>query len=274
MAVSLQILDGSPWWLSPNLWAVPGDDPEGAPGTPIVGTPCFLWAHVENTGSTPINDAQVRFYWADPSVGFDRTTANVVGVANVNLPAGMAADVLCLTPWIPTFVNGGHECILGEAFHQVADPLPATSDFNVPIDRHVAQRNLSVVLALRAQMFHTAITVHNVSRKARRMRIHAKPGKLEELQPLLKTLGRDVNLGAMGEVTRVGFVESACPTDADFKRAKPEVQIEAAANARSGLSLVGELTGDAALVHVIQEADGKPIGGLSVLVLKSASQKE
>lgn len=274
MAVSLQIQDGSPWWLSPNLWAVPGDDPEGAPGAPIVGTPCFLWAHVENTGSTPVNDAQVRFYWADPSVGFDRTTANPVGTANVTLPAGMAADVLCLTPWIPTFVNAGHECILGEAFHQFADPLPATPDFNVPTDRHVAQRNLSVVLALHARMFHAPFSVHNAGRKARRMRIQAKPGKIEELRPLLKTLGRDLDLGAKGEVTKLGFVEVACPSDADFKRAKPEIHGDVPARVRPGLSLVGELMGDAALVHVIQEADGKPIGGLSVLVLKGATEKE
>jgi len=60
MAVTLQIQDGSPWWLSPNVWAVPGADPEGPPGTPIVDTPACLWAHVENLGATPVSDAQVR----------------------------------------------------------------------------------------------------------------------------------------------------------------------------------------------------------------------
>jgi hypothetical protein len=274
MAVSLHIQDGSPWWLSSNLWTVPGDDPEGATGAPIVGTPCFLWAHVENTGSTPVNDAQVRFYWADPSVGFDRTTANPVGVANVTLPAGMAADVLCLTPWIPTFVNDGHECILGEAFHQFADPLPGTPDFNVPTDRHVAQRNLSVVMAMQARMFHASFSVHNTMRKPRAMRIYAKPGRLEELKPLLKPLGRELDLSAKGELARFGFVESACPSEADFKRAKQEVNVDVPARSRRGLTLVGELKGDAALVHVIQEADGRQIGGLSVLVLKGAAEKE
>src|SRR5215218_5047117 len=135
MPVNLEIEDGSPWYLSPNVWAVPGDDPEGPPGTPIVGQPCFLWAKVRNTGKTGVNNATVHFYWGNPSVGFDRTTANFVGSAAVNVPAGGVSDVLCLTPWDPIFVNEGHECILAEAFH-ASDPLPPGTAFNVPTDRH------------------------------------------------------------------------------------------------------------------------------------------
>ena len=32
MSVLLEIQDGSPWWLSPNVWTVPGGDPQGIPG--------------------------------------------------------------------------------------------------------------------------------------------------------------------------------------------------------------------------------------------------
>jgi hypothetical protein len=35
---------------------------------------------------------------------------------------------------------------------------------------------------------------------------------------------------------------------------------------------MGELEGDAALVHVIQEVDGKEVGGLSALVVKGGAE--
>src|SRR6478609_3668838 len=137
MSVVLEIEDGNPYWyLSPDIWTVPGNDPEGAPGQPIVGTNCFLWARVHNTGSTAVQDATVRFYWANPSVGFDRSSASAIGFSFVSLEAGETQDVLCLTPWIPAYVNGGHECVLAEVFHD-SDPLPAGLAFNVPTDRHV-----------------------------------------------------------------------------------------------------------------------------------------
>src|SRR5688572_17757388 len=136
MSVQLEIQDGSPyWWLSLDVWTVPGNDPEGAPGLPIVGEPCYLWARVHNAGTDAVANATVRFYWANPSVGFDRNSANHIGNANVSLNSGETKEVLCLVAWNPIFVNGGHECILAEAFHTSLDPLPASPTFNVPTDR-------------------------------------------------------------------------------------------------------------------------------------------
>src|SRR5689334_1634761 len=106
MAVQLEIFDGNPWWLSPDIWVVPGDDPEGTPGSPIAGDNAYLWARVHNTGKDRVENATVRFFWADPSVGFDRNTANIIGTANVTLNGGQTSEVLCLTPWVPIFVNG------------------------------------------------------------------------------------------------------------------------------------------------------------------------
>src|SRR5690242_6133425 len=116
MSVQLEIRDGVPWYVSTDLWTVPGD-PEAAPGPPRSGEPCYLYARVRNGGKSPVTDAVVRFYWANPSVGFNRRTATSVGSAFVSLEPGETADVLCLTPWTPTFVNRGHVCILAEAFH-------------------------------------------------------------------------------------------------------------------------------------------------------------
>lgn len=273
MSVQLEIQDGSPWYLSPDIWTVPGSDPTGTPGVPIVGDTCYMWARVRNNGSTQANNAQVRFYWANPSVGFDRNTANYIGSSNVSLAPGEAREVLCLTPWVPVFVNGGHECVLAEAFHPTADPLPASPAFNVPTDRHVAQRNLDVVFAAKINnlMFSAAFSVCNSSRKDRAFRITAKPGRLEELKPLVEHLRREkLPLDAAGKIKNLGFVTQPCPDEHDRKDAKPVIEgFQVKGTACSGLSLVGQLEGDAALVHVIQEVDGKEVGGLSVLVLNS-----
>lgn len=273
MSVQLEILDGSPhWWLSPDVWTVPGEDPEGAPGLPIVGQPCYVWARVHNNGSSAVTNATVRFYWANPSVGFDRTTANHIGNANVSLTAGETKEVLCLVAWQPVFVNGGHECVLAEAFHTSMDPLPASPVFNVPTDRHVAQRNLSVLQTAPKKMsFSLSFEIHNTQREARIFTVKTKLGEISELRPLLKQLGRTVPAGK-GKLKKTGFIKALTLCDSD-ETPRPDIeQLEIAGGARSGLTLTGELEGEAALLHVIQQADGKEVGGLSVLVLSSNEQ--
>lgn len=277
MTVVLEIQDGSPhWYLSPNIWTVPGDNPEGSPGMPIVGATCFMWARVRNNGSTPVNNAQVRFYWANPSVGFDRNTANFIGSSNVSLASGETREVLCLTPWLPVFVNGGHECVLAEAFHTTADPLPMSPAFNVPTDRHVAQRNLDVIMALKSMnmMFSASFSVCNSSRKDQVFRIHSKSGRLEELKPFEKYLGQiKIPFQAEGTVEQAGFVTRPCPNEHAIKDATPIVErFPVKGNCCSGLSFVGQLKGEAALVHIIQEVDGKEVGGFSILVLSEEWQ--
>lgn len=275
MSVELEIQDGSPWYLSTDIWTVPGSDPEGAPGMPIVGETCYLWARVHNNGTSAVNNAQVRFYWANPAVGFDRNTANLVGTSNVSLEADEVRDVLCLTPWVPEYVNDGHECVLAEAFHDPADPLPASPDFNVPTDRHVAQRNLDVVMAMRSMMFSASFSVCNSWRTDRAFRIYAKPGRIEELKPLAEKFGRgELPLRAKGSVEDLGFVDQPCPDEADIaRRKKPAIEgFKVKGNVCSGLTLVGKLKGEAALVHVVQEYEGKEVGGLSVLVLSPKNQ--
>jgi hypothetical protein len=280
MSVMLEIPDGSPWWLSPNIWTVPGTDPQGAPGLPIVGQSCYLWARVTNNGTDAVDNATVRFYWANPAVGFDRNTANHVGDANVSLNAGETQDVLCLVPWMPSFVNGGHECVLAEAFHQTLDPLPASPDFNVPTDRHVAQRNLSVLLmAMHMQRFVLPFEIVNTQRAERAFTIKTANGELEELKPLLKQLNMKMPRGK-GTVRGVHFVASADPCQVekedkdDEPRQKTVDNLRVGPRSKVGLSVTGELEGEVALLHVIQQADRKKVGGLSILFMRSRKAKK
>lgn len=276
MTVLLEIEDGSPWWMSEDIWTVP-NDPEGIPAEPIVGQPCYLWARVQNNGDQRVENATVRFYWANPSVGFDRTTANVIGSANVTLDAGGASsDVLCLTPWVPIFVNGGHECVLAEAFHQPADPLPATPMFDVPTDRHVAQRNLSVLVAPEKRIFHLAFEIHNPGRFETRYRVAVRQGDPKEFVQATRRypdLQKLLQGGKPGVVHDPGFVEGACP---DLENFQPQLRFEVALNPkqRTGLSVVGRLEGEFGLLHIEQQAVSQNrkavIGGLSVLIINAA----
>ena len=274
MSVLLEIPDGNPWWLSPNLWTVPGNDPNGPEGIPIAGQTAYLWARVTNNGTSSVNDATVRFYWADPSVGFDRNTANLIGTSNVSLNAGETQDVLCLVPWIPVFVNDGHECILGEAFHATLDPLPMTPVFNVPTDRHVAQRNLSVVMTAN-KMFSLAFEVFNKERVARTFTIEAVPGKLGQLEALIPRLGRDFKLPKKeGRVKDLGFTHKPCPSLEDLKKSDNGViKMEVGPNARVGRTLIGTLDEGAALIHVIQKSNDRDVGGLSILILNQEEKQ-
>lgn len=272
MSVELEIRDGSPYWyLSPDIWTVPGDDPEGPPGMPIVGTPAFLWASVRNNGRTAVQSATVRFYWANPNVGFDRNTANFIGSAFVSLDPGQAQDVLCLTPWIPAFVNGGHECVLAEAFH-TSDPLPAGPVFNVPTDRHVAQLNLNVVMALKH--FTAPFEIHNPTRKARAFRLEIKEGDLRDLEALTPRHRKLLENLKSGKVGNLHLSNSVCACDENGRQkyAPDPRNIQVPPNGRVGLSLAGDIDGGAALIHIRQFDERREVGGLSVLVIQDQGQ--
>lgn len=273
MSVLLEIQDGNPWWLSPDVWTVP-NDPSGPAGLPVVGQPCYLWARVRNNGTEAVEDATVRFYWANPAVGFNRTTANFVGSSFASIDAGEQQDVLCLTPWIPSFVNGGHECILAEAFRdpdgiKPSDPLPPGVDFNVPQDRHVAQRNLSVVIALKSH-FNISFEIHNPSREERCFGIHYKIGEPENLRYFHARMGKNFDLPShLGRAAHIGFLSTACADPDDYRHAPAAIdRLCLPPGGRTGLSLVGLLQGEPALIHVVQQYEGLPVGGLSVLILE------
>jgi hypothetical protein len=147
VAPRLLIRDGiANWWLSPDIWVVPGSDPNGTPRPPIAGDVAYLWAHVANTGDVEADNARLDFYWSNPALGVLRSKSTHIGFAFANIPAGGGIDVLCLTPWPVAFVNGGHECLVVVASHP-ADPLPnpLNDDFDPRSYRQVAQLNLNVL---------------------------------------------------------------------------------------------------------------------------------
>lgn len=146
-----------PFWESPDVFVAPNLNAATAPATPTTlggvaqaGVPNTLWAHVWNLGRAPVYNARVEFYWFNPSLGFNQAAANFIGVTYVDLgdrTSGNAHRIVkCPVSWIPGFVNGGHECLMVRVFEPLTDPL-TSNQWDASNDRHVGQRNISVVQA-------------------------------------------------------------------------------------------------------------------------------
>ena len=89
-------------------------------------------------------------YWCDPALGINVTGAHLIGITVVALGARGSgrshAVVRCPTPWFPTFVNGGHECLLVRVWDETSDGL-GDPPWDASLNRHVGQRNIHVVAA-------------------------------------------------------------------------------------------------------------------------------
>jgi hypothetical protein len=267
MAVTLEIRDGNPeWYLSPDIWVVDDAASDTPVPNPVAGRDYFLKARVRNTGTTPVSNAQVRFYWANPSIGVTRTTANLVGTSYVSLGANPdEQDVLCLTPWRTEFVNQGHECILAEAFHTTLDPLPAVLDFNVPTDRHVAQRNLSVVRTING-FFHFLFEIHNGERIERAFDIQATPLSLEVNRHLLPEKYTHLKEGKLKKAT---FSNLVCAPDLEKAKAQTSDKLKVGGFSKANRSISGQVQGDIVLLNITQSVGKTITGGLVVLIINS-----
>jgi hypothetical protein len=144
-----------PFWESPDILLLAGVDPAVAPAVPpalgqtaLAGQPNTLYAHVWNFGIAQAPNVIVEFYWCDPSLGIGPSSANLIGQNVVSLGArgsGKAhAVVKCPIGWVPTFVNGGHECLVVRIWEETSDGL-GTPPWDAALNRHVAQRNIHVI---------------------------------------------------------------------------------------------------------------------------------
>ncbi|NRR29774.1 hypothetical protein HSX11_06210 [Oxalobacteraceae bacterium] len=140
------LASGTPYWASPFIW-VESPDPSGQPQA---GAENHLVARVFNLGAASAAPCRVDFFWSDPSVGLGAADANWIGAEMVEVPPMSSVEVRCATPWVPSFVNNGHECAFVSVDNHVLDPL--LLPFQPWADRHVGQRNLSVLPAVQ-QMF-------------------------------------------------------------------------------------------------------------------------
>jgi hypothetical protein len=146
-----------PFWESPDILLLAGVDPSVAPPVPpelgqtaLAGLPNTVYAHVWNFGLSQAPNVVVEFYWCDPTLGIGPTGAHLIGQTMVSLGARGSgrshAVVKCPTAWVPTFVNGGHECLVARIWDETSDGI-GTPPWDASLNRHIGQRNIHVVAA-------------------------------------------------------------------------------------------------------------------------------
>jgi hypothetical protein len=143
-----------PFWESPDVIVVPGvhDTYDGVSATltPQAGVEHTIFVHVWNLGRLPTVGVKLRVYWANPSFSFNDPThpPQFIGGRYVDLDdrtqPGCHRLVRIPTPWVPTFENNGHECLLAKLDH-FADGGGA--GFDARLNRHIGQRNLNLLPA-------------------------------------------------------------------------------------------------------------------------------
>ncbi len=143
------------FWESPDVYIEPGVAPAAAPDVPaqlgqiaLANQDNTVYAHVWNLGRAPAREVVVQFYWCNPALGFNPVGATQIGTTFTTLGArgsgSCHAVVKCPVSWVPSFVNGGHECLLVRAWDVAADPM-TTPEWDASQNRHLGQRNIHVV---------------------------------------------------------------------------------------------------------------------------------
>ena len=280
MSVQLEVRDGSPdWWESPDIWVVPGTDPEGSPGAPVAGQTAYLWATVANHGSSDAAQVEVDFWVADPTTQVRRSTAQHIGTAYADVPAGGSQDVLCLVPWNVTVINGGHECVVVAAASP-ADPLsPTPTDpdlLDPPTYRQIAQRNLSVLPLASGHAAEVLLTVTAGARAGKTTVLHVSAGT-ELSREVLRSLGLrggkpapdKIAFGLSAHPSRGGDHAAAGRDEVLGERAlRLDVPRGTAAGAYLGVTAHQPLrAGEYAVVRVAEMDGGRTLGGLSLVVV-------
>jgi hypothetical protein len=275
MPAHLLIQDGSPnWWMSPNIWVVPGSDPSGPPGNPIAGEPAYLWALIANTGNVAAPGSRIDFYWADPAMQIVVGVANLVGSAFVDLDPGAQQEVLCLVPWTPSIVNGGHECVLAVAHSEfeaspLPDPLPTGFDFSPPQHDGIAQRNLSVLPAM-PRPVPRILTIKAPLRADKIVTITAETGG-ELGERLLAQLGLEGFRPSPEGVAQIGLAREASCGLHDKPSGAHNLEIHVPKGTSAGVFVSVNAPGLAQdeyeLVHLVERSGDRVLGGLSYVMI-------
>jgi hypothetical protein len=272
MPSALVIRDGTPdWWESPDIWVVPGTDPDGPVGTPVAGQTAYLWAHVANTGDSDAQGVQIDFWVADPALQIRKSTANHIGTAFADIPAGAGQDVLCLVAWSVSLVNGGHECVVVEA--SVADdpltPPPADPDvLDAATYPQIGQHNLSIAVA--GAMQHIVVGVHAGPRAGKAARVEAQVGGKIDAAALARLGLRNYKPARPGLV-RVGLSHnSLCGrgVDAGHQALDVKAEIGQSVPVFTAIEAADGLPHDEyELVKLTERVGDRVIGGISFVVL-------
>ena len=299
-------------WESPDIYVAPGQEAQIAPllppagaGIADAGAPNTLYAHIWNLGKAPAYRVRVEFYWFNPSLGINRSDANLAGAAwidlanrfttypqweertgpdgNTYLSRGSHAIVRCPATWVPQYLNGGHECLVVRAFEPMMDSV-SPDQFSSSADRHIAQRNIAVVQAASPAALDLSLDLgypEQASAAELDVRVDG-PAAMEWLRLLLGTA--DPGLVATSQPISCGFLPPAAPvsrrlalngispdTLAEILRSREKFQRGCCPLRVQFHASVGDLgPRDAAVLRLRQRVDGNVVGGYSVILIPGA----
>ena len=171
------------FWESPDIWV---EGPTGDPDQAQAGASNRVHVHVWNLGRSACHAAFVDLYWCNPSVGVSAAEAHPIGSQTVALMGG--EHKIVTFAWTPTLENGGHECLVAQVYDPISDPLVAP--FGCRLDRHVAQRNVSVVSATPGKSVLLSFFAPNLSAVAAGSTLEVERVGGRALQLMARNLGR------------------------------------------------------------------------------------
>jgi hypothetical protein len=143
------------FWLSPDIWVESSD----AGGNAVAGEQNFVHVRIFNLGTVEAAPVQVDFYWGNPALGLSAANMNLIGSERLKIRPVSVVEVRCSTPWVPVLVNGGHECLMVNCSNYILDPI--ISPFEPTLDRHVGQRNVTVLQASAGSEFSLQLQINN-----------------------------------------------------------------------------------------------------------------
>jgi hypothetical protein len=267
---------GFPLYFNPNiLFQATPDNP-----TPVIPTQnigIYILASVTNSGSVPAMNATVQFWVCNPATAPTPSNSTLIGTSNVSLDVGETKTVLCVSIWVPKWINNGHECVICEV-SATNDPSPAhpNTPWNIQ-NRHVAQHNVNIAVNT-PQHTHglllpiAAVGLHNNS--AAQVAIRPAPGDL--FGPALRQFGlQDFNNATKDSMS--GLIPNyiagdPLPGGEELKR-NLELEHVPPNNELAFYTLVGlpnkALSTSSAAIFLVEQHDakGNVVGGVAVIVL-------
>ena len=246
----LVIRHGSPnWWLSPDIWVANHPSTSTSPsrrpsrrGAEVRRLGCGVRNPTSQTIGSQSLSWNLQAVWAIPTAGpipLPTSAANAIDLPTIfGIPAGQSVDFKSITPWIPVFENGGHECLV--AWTNVQQHCLSVNQYPISMDQRRPRRHAtaspSIILACRRRDRASGISskyafqVCNGADEERSFVVAARQTPCSKRsKPFFAGVpgGRAI-LDKPGKVERLGIVASADPSAAELEQARAELTVKIA----------------------------------------------
>lgn len=221
-------------WLSPDIVVIKPDGTRGAEA--VAGDINQVEVTVTNDGGIDAVDAYVEAFVANPSLGFTPATSTLIGGGFLTIP-GYTRQAIAFS-WVPPVSEAGHRCLAARV--NLTIPLDGYYDgtiFDVRGDRHVAQRNISVVALGTNQMMMFSFRIINPKRAKQRYAVQVRQvTDPQRLRSIGRTLGSDLLQFSVRELKTYGL-QMGKPGKDDDGEAPPSHDRRMARTAETGAAV-------------------------------------